>query len=102
MTRISNARFVPLLPTPEKSAFRNVAFRQGKDDFIENIDDMSIHYDGGRVAANEALKAEIKERGLRNSTKQTKRDRTTIRKILNGEKVKASTLARVVMGMREA
>jgi hypothetical protein len=76
-------------------------FEQGKDDFIENIDDMCIHYDGGRVAANEALKAEIKERGLRKSTRQTSRDRKTIRKILNGEKVKASTLAQVVMGLRE-
>lgn len=76
-------------------------FEQGKDDFIQNIDDMCIHYDGGRVAANEALKAEIKERGLRTSTRQTKRDRKTIRKILNGERVKASTLAQVVMGLRE-
>ena len=30
-------------------------FEQGKDDFIENIDDVCIHYDGGRVAANESL-----------------------------------------------
>jgi hypothetical protein len=30
-------------------------FEQGKDDLIENIDDICIHYDGGRVAANEAL-----------------------------------------------
>ena len=29
-------------------------FEQGKDDFIENIDDVCIHYDGGRVAANKA------------------------------------------------
>jgi hypothetical protein len=28
-------------------------FEQGKEDFIENIDDVCIHYDGGRVAANE-------------------------------------------------
>ena len=39
-------------------------FEQGKDDFIENIDDMCIHYDGGRVAANDSLIAEIRARGL--------------------------------------
>src|SRR5713226_6095213 len=39
-------------------------FEQGKDAFIENIDDMCIHYDGGRVIANESLIAEIRERGL--------------------------------------
>jgi hypothetical protein len=32
-------------------------FEQGKDDFIENIDDMCIYYDGGRVAANESCLA---------------------------------------------
>jgi hypothetical protein len=37
-------------------------FEQGKDDFIENIDDMCIHYDGGRVAAHESLVAEISAR----------------------------------------
>jgi hypothetical protein len=71
-------------------------FEQGRDHFIENIDDMCIHYDGGRGAATEALKAEIKERGVRNTTRQTGRDRKTIRRILNGKKVKASTLAQVV------
>jgi hypothetical protein len=30
-------------------------FEQGKDDCIENIDDVCIHYDDGRVAANESL-----------------------------------------------
>jgi len=73
-------------------------FEQGKDDFIENIDDMCIHYDGGRVAANESLVEEIGARGLRKTTKETGLDRKTIRAILNGEKVKASTLAKVVMG----
>jgi hypothetical protein len=29
-------------------------FEQGQDDFIENIDDAFIRYDGGRVAANES------------------------------------------------
>ena len=29
-------------------------YEQGKTDFIENIDDDCIHYDGGRLAANEA------------------------------------------------
>jgi hypothetical protein len=75
-------------------------FEQGKDDFIENIDDVCIHYDGGRVAANESLIAEIKARGLRKTTKETELDRKTIRGVLNGEKVKASTLAKVVMGLR--
>jgi len=76
-------------------------FEQGKDDFIENIDDVCIHYDGGRVAANESLVAEIGARGLRKTTKETGLDRKTIRAILNRRKVKASTLAKVVMGLRE-
>ena len=58
-------------------------FAQGKCDFIENIDDVCIHYDGGRVAANESLIAEITARGLRRTTK-----------------VKVSTLAKVVIGLR--
>jgi hypothetical protein len=29
-------------------------FEQGKGDFIENIEDDCIHYDGGLVVANEA------------------------------------------------
>ena len=76
-------------------------FEQSKDDFIENIDDVCIHYDGGRVAANESLIAEISARGLRKTTKGTGLDRKTIRGILNGKKVKASTLARVVIRLRE-
>lgn len=76
-------------------------FEEGRDDFIENIDDACIQYDGGRVAANESLIAEIKERGLRKTTKLTGLDRKTIRAILNGRKVKASTLGKVVMGLRE-
>jgi len=76
-------------------------FKQGKDDFIENIDDVCIHYDGGRVAANESLTAEISARGLRKTTKETGLDRKTIRAILNGKKVKASTLAKVVIGLRQ-
>ncbi len=35
---------------------------------------------------------------MRKSTRQTKLDRKTIRAILKGEKVKASTLVKVVMG----
>jgi hypothetical protein len=64
-------------------------FEQGKDDFIENIDDVCIHYDGGRVAANESLVAEISARGLRRTTKETGLDRKTIRAILSGKKVKS-------------
>jgi hypothetical protein len=73
-------------------------FEQGKDDFIENIDDVCIHYDGGRVAGNESLIAEISARGLRKTTKETRLDRKTIRAILNGKKVKASTLAKMGSG----
>lgn len=76
-------------------------FEQGKDDFIENIDDVCIHYDGGRVAANESLIEQLRARGLRKLTKQTRLDRKTIRAILNGKKVKGSTLAKVVAGLRD-
>jgi hypothetical protein len=61
-------------------------FEEGRDDFIENIDDACFRYDGGRVAANESLIAEIKELGLRKATKQTGLDRKTIRAILNGKR----------------
>ena len=63
-------------------------YEQGKTDFIESIDDDCIHYDGGRVAANESLIAAISLRGLRKTTKQTGLDRKTIRGILKGKKVK--------------
>lgn len=76
-------------------------FEQGKNDFIENIDDVCIHYDGGRVAANESVVAEIGARGLRKTTKETGLDRKTIRRILKRKKVKASTLAKVVSGLRK-
>jgi predicted transcriptional regulator len=75
-------------------------FDQGKDDFIENIDDVCIHYDGGRVAASESLVTEISAHGLRQTTKETGLDRKTIRGILKGKKVKTSTLAKVVIGLR--
>lgn len=75
-------------------------FEQGKDDFIENIDDECIRYDGGRVVANQALVAEINMRGLRKTTKQTGLDRKTIRAIQTGKKVKISTLTKVVRGLR--
>jgi hypothetical protein len=76
-------------------------YEQGKSDFIESIDDDCIHYDGGRVAANESLIAEVSGRGLRRTTKVTGLDRKTIRAILTGKKVKASTLAKVLMGFRK-
>ena len=76
-------------------------FEQGKDDFIENIDDVCIYYDGGRVVANESLMAEVSARGLRKTTKETGLDRKTIRAILNGKKVKASTLAKVAIGLQD-
>ncbi|MGC1658916.1 MAG: hypothetical protein WA737_02755 [Candidatus Acidiferrales bacterium] len=75
-------------------------FEQGQDDFIENMDDACIQYEGGRVAANESLKAEIKKLGLRKTTKETGLDRKTIRAVLSGEKVKVSTLAKVVNGLQ--
>ena len=62
---------------------------------------MCIHYDGGSVAANEALGAEIRDRGIRKATNQTKLDRKTIRAVLKGKNVKASTLAKVVLELRE-
>jgi hypothetical protein len=57
--------------------------------------------DRERVTADESLVAEISGRGLRKKTKQTGLDRKTIRAILNGKKVKASTLAKVAIGLRE-
>ena len=75
-------------------------FEQGKTDFIENIDDACIHYDGGRVAANDSLIAEINEAGLRKTTRQSGLDRKTVRSIATGKRVKASTLAKAVRGLR--
>jgi hypothetical protein len=75
-------------------------YEQGQDDFIENIEDSVIRYDGGRVAANESLKAEIKKLGLRKTTKETGLDRKTIRAVLSGKKVQVSTLAKVVNGLQ--
>jgi hypothetical protein len=62
---------------------------------------MCIHYDGGRVAANESLIAEISRHGLRRTTTRTGLDRKTIRAVAAGRKVKISTLAKVVAGIRE-
>jgi len=76
-------------------------FEQGQDDFIENIDNACIRYDGGRATANASLIAEIKRRGLRKTTKQTGLDRKTIGAIFNRKKVKASTLAKVVIGIQQ-
>ena len=75
-------------------------FEQGKSDFIENIDDMCIHYGCGRAAANQTLIAEISARGLRQTTKDTGLDRKTIRAVLNRKKVKVATLAKIVLGLQ--
>jgi len=85
----------------EKRKWLETRWEEGKNDFIESVDDMCIHYDGGRVAANESLISEISKRGLRQTTKQARLDRKTIRAIQWGKKVKISTLAKVVMGLRE-
>ena len=53
------------------------------------------------MAANESLVAEISARGVRKTTNETRLDRKTIRAILNGKKVEASTLAKVVIGLRQ-
>jgi hypothetical protein len=76
-------------------------FEEGRDDFIENIDDVCIRYDGGRVAPNDSLIAEIKECGLRKTTKRSGLDRKTVRAVLQGERVKMATLAKVVIGLRK-
>jgi len=45
---------------------RGSRFEQANQDFIENIDDVCIHYDGGHVAANKSLVAEISTRIAKN------------------------------------
>jgi hypothetical protein len=75
-------------------------YEQGKTEFIENIDDVCIHYDGGRVAANENLIAEIVARGLRRTTRATGLDRKTIRSVINRKRVKIATLAKIVIGLQ--
>lgn len=75
-------------------------FEQGQNGFIESIDDACIRYDGGRATANASLIAEIKERGLRKTTKQTGLDRKTVRAVLSGKRVKVSTLAKIVTGLQ--
>jgi hypothetical protein len=52
------------------------------------------------VAANQSLIAEISARGLRKTTKLTGLDRKTIRAVLNRQKVKISTLAKIVIGLQ--
>jgi hypothetical protein len=76
-------------------------FEQGKDDFIENIDDECIHYDGGRVAANRSLLEAMNAASLRKLAKRTGLHKETIIAIRRGRKVKLSTLAKVVMGIRQ-
>jgi hypothetical protein len=75
-------------------------FEQGQNDFIENIDDACINYEDGRAVANENLVSEIRAVGLRRTVKYTGLDRKTIRATVNGERVKISTLARIVIGLR--
>jgi len=75
-------------------------FEQGQNDFIENVDDACIQYDGGRAVANENLMSEIRAVGLRQTAKCTGLDRKTIRATVNGERVKMSTLAKIVIGLR--
>jgi hypothetical protein len=53
------------------------------------------------VTANESLVEQIRGRGLRKTAKETGLDGKTIRAILKGKKVKASTLAKVVMGLQQ-
>jgi len=77
-------------------------FDQGQSDFIQNIDDACIRYDGGRAVANQGLIAEIDARGLRRTTMTTGLDRKTIRRVVNGEQVKVSTLGKIVGGLRRA
>jgi hypothetical protein len=55
-----------------------------------------IRYDGGRVAANEDFLNKIKWLGLRRMTRESGLDRKTIRQIAFGQKVKLSTLAKVI------
>jgi hypothetical protein len=75
-------------------------FKEGMNDFVECVDDVCIHYDGGRVAANETLIAEISARGLRRTTMTTGLDRKTIRRVVSGKQVKVSTLGKIVIGLR--
>ena len=75
-------------------------FEQGKDDFIENIDDDCIRYSGGRVAANDDFVRKIKALGLRRMAKETGLDRKTLRQISLGHKVKLSTLAKAIGALR--
>ena len=80
----------------------HASFEQDNCDFIENIDDVCIHYNGGRAAANESLVAEIGARGLRKTTKLTGLDRKTIRAVLNRKKMKIATLAKIVIGLQRS
>jgi hypothetical protein len=61
-----------------------------------------MYYDGGQVAANESLRVEISMNGLRKTTKEAGPDRKTIRGIFKGRKVKASTFAKVLIGLGKA
>jgi hypothetical protein len=75
-------------------------FEQGNGDFIEYIDDECIHYDGGRVAASEDFLNKIKRLGLRRMTRGTGLDRKTIRQVSLGQRVKLSTLAKIIGALR--
>ncbi len=58
-------------------------------------------YDGGRVAANQSLLEAMNAASLRQLAKRTGLHKETIIAIRRGQKVKLSTLAKVVMGLRE-
>jgi hypothetical protein len=60
-----------------------------------------IHYDGGRIPANQILPEAMNTASLRQLAKGTGLHKETIFAIRRGQKVKASTLAKVWVGLRE-
>jgi len=64
---------------------------------VPQVHSALVHIDHEQIS----LVAEINARGLRKTTKETGLDRKTIRRLLNKQKVKVSTLAKVVSELRE-